>query len=101
MWQDRDNDGATCGEGTCGRVLSFGNDDNDDLGHGCKVMLHLLWLWTSAKCRIICTDSYFASAQAARCLFDLNFRFIGVIKTATKLFPKSRWSCPFVGLWEH
>jgi hypothetical protein len=33
------------------------NDDNDDLGHGCKVMLHLLWFWTSAKCCIICADS--------------------------------------------
>jgi Transposase IS4 len=38
---------------------------------------------------IVCADSYFASVQAACHLFDLNFRFIGVLKTATKLFPKA------------
>jgi hypothetical protein len=64
-------------------------ENNDDLGHGCKVMLHLLQLWTSAKCCIVCADSYFSSVQAACCLFDLNFMFIGVTKTATKLFPKT------------
>jgi hypothetical protein len=52
-------------------------------------MLHLLQFWTSAKCLIVCADSYFASVQAACRLFDLNFWFIGVIKTATKLFPKT------------
>jgi hypothetical protein len=40
-------------------------------------------------CSIVCADSYYASVQAARRLFDLNFWFIGVIKTATKLFPKA------------
>jgi hypothetical protein len=59
------------------------------MGHGCKVMLHLLEFCTSVKCCIICADSYFASVQAACCLFDLKFWFIGVVKTATKMFPKS------------
>jgi Transposase IS4 len=68
--------------------LELENDDKD-LGHGCKIMLHLLQYWSSAKCQIVCADSYFASVQAACRLFDLNFRFIGVIKTATKLFPKA------------
>jgi Transposase IS4 len=68
--------------------LVLENDDDDNLGHGCKVMLHLLRFWTSAKCRIVCADSYFASVQVACCLFELNFWFIGVIKTATKFFPK-------------
>jgi hypothetical protein len=89
MQQDRDNDGATCGEGTYRRALSTGKDEDDELGHGCKVMLHLLQFWTGAKCHIICADSYFASIQAACRLFELNFQFIGVVKTATKLFPKT------------
>lgn len=66
-----------------------GNDDNEDLGHGCKVMLHLLHEWTSAKWRIVCADSYYASTQAAIELYKHNFRFIGVIKTATCLFPQN------------
>jgi hypothetical protein len=68
--------------------LSLENDD-EDLGHGCKIMLHLLCYWSSAKCHIVPANSYYASVQAACRLFDLNFRFIGVIKTATKLFPKA------------
>jgi Transposase IS4 len=63
--------------------------ENDDEELSCKIMLHLLWLWSSSKCHIVCADSYFASVQAACSLFDLNFRFIGVVKTATKLFPKA------------
>jgi hypothetical protein len=63
--------------------------ENDDKELSCKIMLHLLRFWSSSKCHIVCADSYFASVQAACCLFDLNFRFIGVVKTATKLFPKA------------
>jgi hypothetical protein len=73
-------------KGSAEECLVLENDDHDDLGHGCKVMLHLVQFWTSAKCHIVCADSYFASVPAA---CDLNFWFIGVIKTATKLFPKS------------
>jgi hypothetical protein len=86
MWQDRDNDGATCGEGPVEERLVLENDEDDELGNGCKVML---WFWTSAKSCIVCADSCFASVQAACCLFDLNFWFLGVVKTATKLFRKT------------
>jgi hypothetical protein len=51
--------------------LNLENDD-EDLGHGCKIMLHLLRYWSSTKCRIVCADSYYASVQAARRLFDLK-----------------------------
>jgi hypothetical protein len=68
--------------------LVLENGEDDELGHGCKVMLHLLRFWTSAKCHIVSADSYFASVQSACRLFDLNF-FIGVVKTATKLFLKT------------
>jgi Transposase IS4 len=56
--------------------LVLENDDDDDLGHGCKVMLHLLQYWTSAKCHTVCADSYFASVQAACYLFDMNFTLL-------------------------
>jgi hypothetical protein len=48
-------------------------------------MLHLLQYWTSAKS----ADSYFVSAQAAYCLFDLKFWLIGVVKTTETMFFKS------------
>jgi Transposase IS4 len=63
--------------------------ENDDKELGCKIVVHLLRFWSSSKCHIVCADSYFASIQAARRLFDLNFRFIGVVKTATKSFRKA------------
>jgi hypothetical protein len=56
-------------------------------GHGLKVMLNLLEGWTPG--RIVCADSYFASVQAAVVLATLGWRFIGVVKTATKLFPQA------------
>jgi hypothetical protein len=57
--------------------LVLENDEDDKLGHGYKLMLHLLRFWTSTKCHIVCTDSYFASVQAAFRLFDLNFGLLG------------------------
>jgi hypothetical protein len=49
--------------------LDLENDEDNELGHGCKVMLHLLWYWTSAKCRIVCADSYLPlSKQPVVCL---------------------------------
>jgi Transposase IS4 len=57
------------------------------LNHGVRVMMTLLDKWPS-RGRIVCTDSYFASVQAALELYKLGWRFIGVVKTATKRFPK-------------
>jgi hypothetical protein len=51
-------------KGPAEECLELENDD-EDLGHGCKIMLHLLQYWSSAKCHIICADSYYASVQAA------------------------------------
>lgn len=61
--------------------------EDQELTHGCKVMLSLLRHWKSRKERIVCADSYFASVQSARRLFEFGFRFIGVVKTATTKFP--------------
>jgi hypothetical protein len=43
--------------------LVLENDEDNELGHGCKVILHLLQFWTSAKCHIVCTDSHSASVH--------------------------------------
>ena len=64
------------------------DDDDHNLLHGCKVMLHLLRHWTSAKWRVVCADSAFASVQAALRLYEKGFRFIGVIKQSTTNYPK-------------
>jgi hypothetical protein len=66
-------------KGPVEECLVLENDEDNELGHGCKVMLLLLQFWTSAKCCIVSADSYFASVQAAHRLFDLNFQFIGVV----------------------
>jgi Transposase IS4 len=58
-----------------------------ELNHGVGVMLTLLDKWPS-RGRIVCADSYFASVQAAVAMYKLGWRFIGVVKTATKLFPQ-------------
>jgi hypothetical protein len=43
--------------------LVLENDEDNELGYGCKVMMHLFQFWTSAKCHIVCADSYFAPKQ--------------------------------------
>jgi Transposase IS4 len=65
------------------------NDDNNECLHGCKIMLHLLHTWSSTRWQIVCADSYFASTSAAIQLYSKQFHFIGVVKTATHLFPKA------------
>jgi hypothetical protein len=65
------------------------NPQADDAGllHGTVVMKQLLDPWIGQSTRIVCADFYFASVGAALELKRLGFRFIGVIKTATKEFP--------------
>ena len=60
---------------------------SEGYGHGLKVMVNLLEGWTPRG--IVCADSYFASVQAAVVLATFGWRFIGVVKTATKLFPQA------------
>ena len=61
--------------------------DDSGLLHGVNVMLKLLHPWKNHGERIVCADSYFASVSACEELLKYNFRFIGVVKTATKKFP--------------
>jgi Transposase IS4 len=71
-----------------------GDDDDDDnadntdlLLHGTLVLKKLVLPWAGTN-RLVCADSYFASVGAAKELFNIGLRFIGVVKTATRFFPK-------------
>jgi Transposase IS4 len=59
-----------------------------DLKHGLKVMICLFQHW-SPRGRVVCADLYFASVQAAVELYKIGWRFIGVVKTAYSLYPKT------------
>ena len=54
--------------------------------HGIRVMKELIEPWNFSD-RLVCADSYYASVAAAEELMKFRFRFIGVVKTATKRFP--------------
>jgi hypothetical protein len=56
----------------------------------------------------VCADSYFASVGAAKELFRNGLRFIGVVKTATRGYPKPSLTSvelqnrgDFVALWSN
>jgi hypothetical protein len=61
-------------------------EDKDSIPHGAKIHRELVQPWVNME-QIVCADSYFASAKAARLMLQLGFRFIGVVKMATKQFP--------------
>ena len=54
--------------------------------HGTSILKYLVLPWAQIK-RGVCADSYFASVRTAEVLMGLGFKFIGVVKTATKRFP--------------
>jgi Transposase IS4 len=62
-------------------------DDDKSVKKGVKIMLSLLRHW-SPRGRVVCAYSYFASVQAAVELYKVGWRFIGVVKTAYKQYPK-------------
>ena len=61
-------------------------DDSDVLLHGVKVLKQLISPWSGSG-RLVCVDSYFASVQAAEAMEQEGLKFIGVVKTATKMLP--------------
>ena len=65
-----------------------------ELNHGTKVLMELLETWKGGtrNCTV-CAGSYFASVKTFRELELIGFNFIGVVKTATKLFP-IKWLNP-------
>ncbi len=64
----------------------FGNSD-ESLLHGTNVLKHVVSPWFGSN-RIVCADSYFAFVGAAKELFRNVLRFIGVVKTASRGYPK-------------
>ena len=65
----------------------FGSNE-ESLLHGTNVLKHVVSPWFGSN-RIVCADSYFASVGAAKELFCNGLRFIGVVKTATRGYPKT------------
>jgi hypothetical protein len=71
-----------------------GKDENNDepnessLLHGIQVLKSVVSPWFGSN-RIVCADSYFALVRAAKELYRNGLCFIGVVKPATKGFPKS------------
>ena len=50
------------------------------------VLLFLVLPWDNSQ-RGVCADSYFASFSSAEEMMEIGFRFIGVVKTATRKYP--------------
>ena len=63
-------------------------DNEESLLHGTTVLKHVVSPWFGTN-RIVCADSYFASVGAAKELYRNGLRFIGVVKTATRGYPKT------------
>jgi Transposase IS4 len=61
-------------------------EDNPELLHGIKVTKELVAPWMHSD-RVVCGDSYFASVACAKELLRYRLRFIGVVKTANRMFP--------------
>ena len=56
--------------------------------HGTQVLLYLLSPWYNTQ-SVVCADIYVAYLGAAQELIRNGLRFIDVVKTATRRFPKA------------
>ena len=54
--------------------------------NGTAILKYLVVPWANSE-RGVCADSYFASVSSAEEMMRIGIRFIGVMKTATKIFP--------------
>jgi hypothetical protein len=61
-------------------------EHDPDKEKGTSILRELVLPWSRTS-RVVCADSFFASVEAARELFKIGLRFIGVIKTSHRLFP--------------
>jgi len=57
------------------------------LGAGVGTFLRMTTAWHGSN-RVLVGDSWFASVQAAYQLFRHGLFFMGIVKTASRLFPK-------------
>jgi hypothetical protein len=61
-----------------------GHDPNT--GHGTCIPNQLIFPWARSG-RTVVADSFYASVEAARELFKIGLRFVGVVKTTTRQYP--------------
>ena len=61
---------------------------DDGSNHRPNVLKFLVEPWVRTDC-CVCADSYFASVNAVTVMRMMGLRFIGVVKTAAKIFPMS------------
>jgi hypothetical protein len=71
-----------------GRTTGTSSYGDGGLLHGAAILKLLVLPWARTD-RIVCANSYFASAGALRELKWIGLHFIGVVKTATRQFPQS------------
>ena len=76
------------------RIVKSANNEEepqyyeDTLPHVTKVTKEPVMPWANTYI-IVCADSYFASVTDAEESWKHRLRFIGVIKTATRKFPRA------------
>lgn len=61
-------------------------ENAEDMLHGAAVLKRLVSLWSESH-RFMCAVSYSVSDYAAEMPLNLELKFIGVVKTATRLYP--------------
>jgi Transposase IS4 len=67
------------------------DEKSGDIGHGTAVLARLVSPWAGSW-RVVCADSYFSSVEAAKYLLRMGLKFIGVVKTATRMYPMKNLS---------
>jgi hypothetical protein len=82
-------------ENGCKIQYLVGGEDNDEqpnnkssLLHCTQVLKTVISPWFGSNCIVVCANSYLASVGAAKELNRNGQYFIGVVKTATRGFPK-------------
>jgi hypothetical protein len=69
------------------KSTTFDHEGQDPAkGHGTSVLKELVLPWARSN-RVVVADVYFASVEAARELFKIGLRFVGVVKTCTRQYP--------------
>jgi Transposase IS4 len=61
-------------------------EDDTELLHGIKVTKELVTPWLHSG-RVVCGDSYFTSVACTKEMLRCGLRFIGIVKTANRMFP--------------
>ena len=63
-----------------------GRDFEESINHETAVLRRRVDPWIGLD-RLVGADSYFASLETAKVLYNVELRFLGVVKTSTKQYP--------------